>query len=206
MGKGFAILFSVLLLLAATTVNASITSWTCADDGDGAIVMGTPTWTVVDPVTHDYDLSMSDTQYRSQANVAGDFTTSDELDPSVRIIEDIDNDASFAWTDYHITMGMSHNFSFVTAGLVMPDGWTATVSDVTAGTIPNGGSGYIGTIDYLKGPDGDAIAIGDTGEFGFKVSFSGTTSFCTEQNPTPEPATIGLLGLGAMALLRRRKA
>jgi hypothetical protein len=205
MGKGFAILFSVLLLLAATTVNASIVGWNCADDGDGAIVMGSATWTVVDPVLHDYDLSMSGAQYRSQANVAGDFTTDNDLDPSVRIIEDIDNDASFAWTDYHITMGMSHNFSFVTAGLVMPDGWTATVSAVTAGIIPNGGNGWVGTIDYVN-DTGDAIAIGDTGEFGFKVSFSGSTSFCTEQNPTPEPATIGLLGLGAMALLRRRKA
>jgi hypothetical protein len=205
MGKGFAILLCFLLLLATTTVNASITSWNCADDGDGAIVMNTPTWTVVDPVLHDYDLSMRGTQYRSQANVAGDFTTDNNLDPSVRIIEDIDNDTTFAWTDYHIIMGMSHTFSFVTSGLVMPDGWTAQVSSVSAGTIPNGGSGYLGTIDYFKGPDGDKIAIGDTGEFGFKVSFVGNTAFCTEQNPSPEPTTIILLGLGAISVIRRRR-
>ena len=86
----------------------------------------------------------------------------------------------------------------------MPDGWTAEVSAVTAGTIPNGGSGYIGTIDYYQSA-GDAIAINDIGTFGFKVSFLGSTSFCTEQIPTPEPTTIILLGLGAMSVIRRRR-
>jgi hypothetical protein len=207
MGKSFvAILFSVLLLLATTTVNASITGWTCDDDGDGAIVMGTPTWTVVDAELHDYELTMSGVQHWDPAHVAGDFTTDSELDPTVRIIEDVENDTTFAWTDYHIVMGMTHDFTFVTSALLAPAGWTAAVSAVTAGTIPNGGSGYVGTIDYFKGPTGYAIDIGEAGTFGFKVSFLGSTSFCTEQTPTPEPATIGLLGLGAMALLKRRKA
>jgi hypothetical protein len=201
MGKGFTILFSVLLLLAATTVNASITGITCDDDHDGAIVMkpGTVSWV---PVEGEFQLSWSCSQFWGPGHVQGDITAPD--DPTLRILEGVTNDTSFDWTDYHITIGMSQFFTIGNpSGLVMPTGWTAQVGDVTVGTIPNGGSGYIGTIDYYMGT-GAPVLMGDDGTFGFKVTFTGSTAYCTEQIPTPEPATIGLLGLGAMALLRRK--
>ena len=132
--------------------------------------------------------------------------TDTPLDPTVRIIEDITNETTFAWTDYHITIGMSQSFSFVSSGLLAPAGWTATVTAVSPGLMPNGGPmGYVGTVDYFKGPTGYAIDIGDTGTFGFKVSFLGSIAFSTEQIPTPEPTTILLLGLGAMSVIRRRR-
>jgi hypothetical protein len=204
MGRRFiTILCSVLFLFAATTVNASIVDWNCADDGDGAIVMGTPTWT---EVGEEYQLSMSGAQHWLPGHIAGDFTTDTPLDPTVRIIEDISNDTTFAWTDYHITIGMSQSFSFVSSGLLSPAGWTATVTAVSPGLMPNGGPmGYVGTVNYLKGPTGYAIDIGDTGTFGFKVSFLGSIAYCTQQIPTPEPTTILLLGLGAMSVIRRRR-
>jgi hypothetical protein len=202
MGRySLAFLVSILLLLVVSSVNASIVGWNCDDDGDGAIVMDTPSWA---EVGDEYELSMSGVQYWFPAHVEGDFTTDTQLDPIVRIIEDVQNDTTFEWTDYHITIGMSQTFSFVSSGLLAPAGWTAVVSPVVAGTIPNGGSGYVGTIDYYQSA-GDAIAIGDTGTFGFKVSFLGSIAYCTEQIPTPEPTTILLLGLGAMSVLRRRR-
>ena len=200
-----AILCIFLLLLAVPTVNASITGWTCTDDGDGAIVMSPTGWT--DNGGHDYTYSMNCAQYWYPGHLLGDFTTDTELDPAVGIIEDISNDTAFDWTDYHITIGMTKTFTFLNSGLMMPDGWTAQIIAPVAGILPNSNnvSGYVGTVNYYQSA-GDPVAIGDDGLFGFKVSFTGSTSFTTQQIPTPEPATIGLLGLGAMALLRRRKA
>ncbi len=193
-----AFLFSILLL-ASTTVNASITDITCDDDGDGAIEMGSYTW---GPVEDEYQLDMSCTQFWGPGHVEGDITAPE--DPTLRIIEDIENGTNFDWTDYHITIGMSQIFTIGNpSGLLAPIGWTAVVGPVVAGTMPNGGEGYIGTIDYYIGT-GAPVYIGEVGTFGFKVTFDGSIAYCTEQIPTPEPATIGLLGLGAIALLRRK--
>jgi hypothetical protein len=102
---------------------------------------------------------------------------------------------------------MSQTFSFVGSGLLTPAGWTATTTAITTGLMPNGGPmGYVGTINYVMGTGGSPIVIGDTGTFGFKVSFLGSATFSTAQVPTPEPATLVLLGLGAVSIIRRKRA
>jgi hypothetical protein len=191
------------ILFVTVSVNASITGYNCDDDGDGVIVMNS-TDLSYDSGLDEYTLSMDCAQMSDAAgHVLGDFTAPE--DPKVWIAETVENQTSFAWTDYHITIGMTQTFSISTS-VIAPDDWTFTVTQPIAGLLPNGGgSGYVGTIDYFAAPDGSPIAIGDSGDFGFKVTFAGSVSFCTEQYPTPEPATMSMLALGALALIRRKK-
>jgi hypothetical protein len=199
MGRRFiTILFSVLFLFVATTVNASITGITCADDGDGAIVMGPVTWGLAQD--GEYDLTMTCAQSWGPGHVGGDITAPD--DPTLRITQIIDNDTTFDWTDYHITFGMAHTYTLSTP--VMPTDWYADISSTVYAMMPNGNMGYVTQIDYFMG-SGLPVLMGDDGTFGFKVVFNGSTAYCTEQWPTPEPTTILLLGLGAMSVIRRRR-
>jgi hypothetical protein len=207
------LLTAIAVLAVASFANASIIGWNCDDDGDGAIVMNSPTWT---EIGGEYHLSMTGKQYWDPAHVQGDFTTDTPLDPTVWIAEDVENYTGFIWTDYHIGIGMTKTFTIGDGihtsgtgsqyGIIAPSDWTWTISGPTGGQpIPNGGTGWFGTVDYFAGtaiPSGP----GNVGSFGLKVAFIGSVAFCPEQYPTPEPATLAILGLGGMALLRRRSA
>lgn len=195
--------FLLMLLVTTSVVNASLIDVNCTDDGDGAIVMGVPIWT--DEGTY-YDVRISGTQYDYPAHVEGDFTTDTEEDPIVWLVETVENQTDFAWTDYHIDIGMTKTFTIT--GVIAPLDWTYVITQPVGGEPLPGdespGTGWVGQVDYYI-DTGSAIGIGDSGDFGVKMSFAGTVAFCTEQVPTPEPATIGLLGLGALVLLRKRK-
>jgi hypothetical protein len=195
-----AFLFCVVLsLVVAPSANAVLTGGSCDDDGDGAIVMS-PASLNLETETLEIVCSQSD----SPGHILGDFTTDTELDPTVRIMEYVYNDTDFAWTDYHITIGMTKSFSI--SNIVTPEDWTYTIDGPAVGMIPNGGGlGWVGTINYYVGT-GAPIAMDEEGEFGFKLSFTGGIAFCMEQVPTPEPATVTMLGFGALALMRKRRA
>ena len=204
--KKVVVIFVVMAVLAVSLpARAEIIDWNCADDGDGKIVMGAPTWG--ENPDYSYTLGMSCNQYGvpgDAGHIGGDFTTDTELDPTVWIVESVDNYTNFAWTDYHITIGM--NKTFTIGAVVTPLDWTYVVTAPAPGTIPNGGGpGWVGTVDYFVGT-GSPIAITGSGDFGLKVSFLGSVAFNTEQIPTPEPTTLALLSVGALALIRRKRA
>ena len=118
--------------------------------------------------------------------------------------ETLNNDTDFAWTGYHIDVGMADAFTISHTNVIAPTDWTFIVTDPIAGLIPGGGSGYVGTIDYYIGT-GSPIAIGAEAEFGFEIpSFTGIGTYSTAQTPIPEPATMTLLCIGALALLRKK--
>ncbi len=186
------------ILMATPFVSGNIIGAEAADDGDGAIVC-TATW---DPGTS--TMNVDGVQYWHPGHIAGSFTTDTELDPTVWIVESVDNYTNFTWTDYHIDIGMNKPFSIV--GVVAPPDWTWSITPVASGQqLPNqppGTLGWVGKVDYNAGTP---IAPGQTGTFGLVVSFTGSVQFCTAQVPTPEPATMCLLALGGLVLARRRR-
>ncbi len=118
--------------------------------------------------------------------------------------ESLDNDTTFAWTGYRIDVGMADAFILSHTNVTAPADWTFIVTDPIAGLMPGGGPGYVGTIDYYMGT-GSPIAIGAEAEFGFEISsFTGAGTYSTAQTPIPEPATMTLLCIGALALLRKK--
>jgi hypothetical protein len=214
MSKNHVLLTAIAVLAVASFANATITQIICHDDGDQGIVMAPVNILNPNPVEYEtvegvqvpvYNLNMSGVQNDAPAHMKGDFITSASGDPIVWIMEDVDNQTGFTWTGYQFYVYMDKTFSIT--GVTAPLGWTYTVSQPVDGqTLPHGwGTGWRGLVSYTAGT-GYEIANGNTtaGTFGVKVKFDGTVAFCTEQIPTPEPATMAILGLGGMALLRRR--
>lgn len=192
------------VLAASTCAFGEITAWNCSDDGDGAIVMNDALTTFVQDGPTEYTLSLVGAQYDYPAHVEGDFTTDSPEDPSVWIIQTVENFTDFDWTDYHVIIGMNQEFTIDNA--MGPSGWTIDIIQPVPGEQPNNnGPGYVGIIDYFYGGPGTEILIGESGDFGFRISFLGSVDFCTEQIPTPEPTTLSLLVAGSLLLVRRRR-
>jgi hypothetical protein len=156
-------------------------------------------------VGSEYELLIGASQLsKTPGLLFGEFQSDTELDPTVKVLQDMDNDTTFAWTDYHITVYMESTFSL--AAYSAPVGWTTVITGPTGGQpLPSGGTGWVGMVDYYIGT-GDPVAIGDSAIFGYKLTFTGTVQYCTQQYPTPEPMTLGLLGFGALALMQKRRS
>jgi hypothetical protein len=60
----------------------------------------------------------------------------------------------------------------------------------------------MGTVDFYAGT---AVPFGGTLTSSYRLSFLGSVNYDQEMTPSPEPATLSLLALGAVAILRRRK-
>jgi hypothetical protein len=188
--KELRIILAVLASVVCCSIsNATITNVVVASDGDGAIDC------VASFVSSNVTLNIVGNQYWSPGHMVGDIYTDSAEDPTLKVINSVDNATNFPWTDYHVNIFMDRSFTLSNAVVYTPGGWTATITQQPAWN----GSKYEGKIDYYAGT---AVAIGDTLDFGYKMFFSGASqySYCQEMIPTPEPGTVGLVTISGLLL------
>jgi hypothetical protein len=197
------------ILLVAS---AGLLGWSLSQ----ASITSIPTWSYSGgfycyaPVFTTADQTVDLTGHQSSFGAMGlNIITDTPTDPTLTVNDSINNTSSFAWTEYVVNVAMNQSFSINSAGVVAPGGWTANITQPGA---PVSGV-YTGTIDYLGGtPVSIYPALNSTLNFGYQVTFSGSTSYSLIQSatPVPEPGALGLLmtsGLlvGGRTLSRRRQ-
>jgi hypothetical protein len=200
----FSLVIVVAALCWASVGRADITGYNCDSDGDGAVDCALTGWAENVEGTSDYGMTIEGNQFWGPGHMNGAFTTDTDLDPTVRVRNIIDNDTGFAWTGYHIDVAMNNPFTLDLAQVYDPIGWAA---HVTAPALVGGK--WVGKIDYTPGTP---IAVGDSLDFGYRISFVGLTSYtyCQTMSPVPEPGTMALLlagfAIAGLAIARRRHA
>ena len=112
-----------------------------------------------------------------------------DSDPVMTVVKTVENDSGFDWTSYEIALPDDGGIKFV--GTPTSDKMTLTSQS-----------------DYLLVfGEPDAVSVGETVTYTFDVLIpsTGPFSFTLTQEPVPEPATLGLLALGGLALIRRKR-
>jgi hypothetical protein len=205
---GFLVACLSVMLFVSSTASAGIVGWNCGADGDGAIeTVGDLAWDDTLPAEEGisaYELRMDAQQFSGPAHMEGDFTV--EGDPIVYLMEDVDNQTDFTWTAYDFKVFMTQPFTITTA--FAPFGWDYTISPISGPGVVfphDSGTGYLIDVLFTSTDSQYDIDPTEVGTFGVRMQFDGSVAFCTEQTPIPEPATLAMLGLGALGLLRRKK-
>jgi hypothetical protein len=177
-----------LLVLGCSLSQASITSIPTWDYSGGVYCYS--------PVFDSGAQSVGISGYQSSYGSIGlTIMTDTPADPTLTVNNSIDNETTFLWTEYVVSVAMNQSFSINSAGVVAPAGWTATITQ--PGTPVSGV--YTGTIDYLGGtpvaiyPGANSIL-----NYGYQVTFGGSTSYSLTEsaNPVPEPGMLGLILAG----------
>jgi len=119
-----------------------------------------------------------------QVVMSGETTT----DPIFRTTKWVTNESGVAWTSYELTLGASGPLFVGT-----------TSSDLFSSAVISDGGLKITYSGGVVNPN-DEVAL----NFRVQVFTTGGFSTCLTQNPIPEPATLTLLGLGALAFIRRK--
>jgi hypothetical protein len=193
-------IFSVLFF--CSTSHANITNVTYASDGDGAFVCSP--WSLSTNAL-EVPVNVYGDQYSAPGHLVLNVLTDSADDPTLIIDNAIDNDTSFAWTQFTVNLTMAVPFTVTNIFVSTPGDWHVVSAGLTAA---NTGSNYLATVVYDTGA---AIATNGSIEFGYRVKFNGSPAYTITQEmiPVPEPGTFGLVGVGMLLfahLARRRGA
>jgi len=91
-------------LAAGSISQAAIIGVDCQTQGKG-VWLNSWDW---DEVA--YDLTLNEDVDRTAGTVLAGFATDDYVDPIVWIRKSVENDTTFAWTDYHINLFLDRTF------------------------------------------------------------------------------------------------
>ena len=119
------------------------------------------------------------------------FTGTTDSDPMIHISKTITNDNAVAWTSYELSLDTLGNAVFDYT--VTPTSDWYTVVD-TSDTLNLTFSAPVAV------PVGETVTL----DFDINIPTTGPFVFTLTQQAIPEPTTICLLGLGGLALLRKR--
>lgn len=196
MKKAYSLLVALALTFTSSITQAAITGVSAYGSGQISCPIYTfnPSQNLLALPFHQY----------GSGNIAGGILTDTPGDPTLSILNTINNDTGFSWTGYLVDVTMSHAFTLANPK-VFNAGWTASITQPAWN-----GSEYSGQVAYTGGvavPDGQLLV------FGYDITFEGATQFDFSQKltPVPEPGTMGFLALGALAFagfgfLRRQRS
>jgi hypothetical protein len=189
-----------VISLSCAASKANITDIYLGDDLDGALNCNY-SWAMN---SGNGSGTVEGEQMLSPAHVVATIGT-DGGDPTFTLNTSIVNSTAFAWASYIVNVTMSTPFTISGQIVNVPADWSATITQVPILV----GSDYTGQITMA--PGAAPIAIGQTLDFTYSVTFAGGGSFSFTQEmvpvPVPEPGTLGLLACGGLllALVRRQR-
>lgn len=124
-----------------------------------------------------------------------------DSDPNVRIVKTLDNDTDFDWTDFHIRLVPQPG-----TGPIVVDPLSVDSDRFTDTLVTNNPDGSAIVEWFTNFGAGDTpVLIGEEVTLDFTFNVPGSVAFKMVQTPTPEPASLALVLLGGLAVVRRRR-
>ena len=113
-------------------------------------------------------------------------------DPPFTVVKTIQNTSGVTWTSYILSLSGGGGATFVEGSASAGGNKLQTVNYLHAAAIEFTGGNPVA--------DGELLTL----SFDINVPTTGLFNFNLTQEPVPEPATMGLLGLGGLGLFGRR--